>query len=108
LLTATAIVLGSNVGTCFTALIAVIHSTKAARKVALAHLILNIGGLIIFLPFISIYCSFIELTADSLTRQIANTHTIYNLICSLIVLPFSTAFANFVSWTYSLLNNRNC
>ncbi len=103
LTTAFAIVLGSNVGTCFTGVLAAIHSSHAARKVALAHILLNVGGLIIFLPLISVFVNIIELTSDSLPRQIANSHTVYNLVCSLIVLPFSSYFANLTSWVYMLV-----
>ena len=43
-----AIVLGSNVGTCATALIATIGSTRAGRFVAWSHMGLNIGGVLLF------------------------------------------------------------
>ncbi|MEW6623114.1 MAG: Na/Pi symporter [Bacillota bacterium] len=98
--TAMAIVLGTNIGTCFTAILAVIHSSRAAQKVALAHLVLNIGGVIIFLPFFSIFCTFIESTSSSLPRQIANAQTIFNLISSLLVLPVANHFGRFISWLY--------
>ena len=106
LTTAIAVVLGSNVGTCFTALLAVIHSSSAARKVALAHIILNVGGLILFLPIISTFALFIEMTSSSLPRQIANAQTIYNLLASLLVLPFVKQFANFTTWAYDMLAKK--
>ncbi|WP_051533858.1 Na/Pi cotransporter family protein [Desulfitibacter alkalitolerans] len=106
LTTAIAVILGSNVGTCFTALLAVIHSSSAARKVALAHIILNLGGLIIFLPIISSFALFIEMTSSSLPRQIANAQTIYNLLSSLIVLPFAKQFADLTTWTYNVIPKR--
>ncbi|MBS3970134.1 MAG: Na/Pi cotransporter family protein [Clostridia bacterium] len=106
LTTAIAVILGSNVGTCFTALLAVIHSSSAARKVALAHIILNIGGLILFLPIISSFALLIEMTSSSLPRQIANSQTIYNLVSSLLVLPFVRQFADLTTWTYNVLPKR--
>lgn len=103
LTTAIAVILGSNVGTCFTAILAVVHSSTAARKVALAHMILNFGGLVLFLPFISSFSTFIEMTSSSLPRQIANAQTIYNLLISLLVLPIAKQFADFTSWTYKVI-----
>ncbi len=103
LTTAIAVILGSNVGTCFTAMLAVIHSSAAARKVALAHIVLNLGGLILLFPFISNFSTLIEMTSSSLPRQIANAQTIYNVLISLMVLPFAKQFANFTSWTYDAI-----
>ncbi|KUO52510.1 MAG: hypothetical protein APF76_05605 [Desulfitibacter sp. BRH_c19] len=104
LTTAIAVILGSNVGTCFTAVLAVIHSSVAARKVALAHIILNVGGLVLFFPFISSFSTLIEMTSLSLPRQIANAQTIYNLIISLMVLPIAKRFADLTSWTYNSIS----
>lgn len=106
LTSAIAVILGSNVGTCFTALLAVIHSSNASRKVALAHIILNVGGLIVFFPIISSFALLIEMTSSSLTRQIANAQTIYNLLSSLMVLPFAKQFADLTTWTYNMLPKR--
>ena len=106
LTTAIAVILGSNVGTCSTALLASIHSSSAARKVALAHLILNVGGLILFLPIIYSFTLLIEMTSSYLPRQIANAQTIYNLVASLLVLPFVKQFADLTTWTYNMLSKR--
>ena len=51
---AIAIVLGSNVGTCMTALIASIGGNTASIRVAWSHIILNVVGVILFIPLISI------------------------------------------------------
>ena len=106
LTTAIAVILGSNVGTCFTALLAVIHSSNAARKVALAHIVLNVGGLLLFLPIISSFTLLIEMTSSYLPRQIANAQTIYNIVASLLVLPFVKQFANLTTWTYNMLTKK--
>lgn len=82
-----AIVLGSNVGTCVTALIAAIGSTKAGRFVAWSHLALNIGGAVLFMPFIGGLAAVSGWFADNPGSQIAHAQTIFNIICSLLALP---------------------
>ncbi|MBM7623450.1 Na/Pi cotransporter family protein [Sporohalobacter salinus] len=74
------LLLGSNVGTCITAVIAVVNSSITARKVAIGHIIFNLVGALIFLPIIDFYSSLIVLISSDLPRQIANSHTGFNLI----------------------------
>lgn len=74
------LLLGSNVGTCITAVIASVNSSTTARKVAIGHVIFNLIGALIFLPIINIYSTLITFTSSSLVRQIANGHTGFNLI----------------------------
>src|SRR5690606_7043364 len=47
-----AVVLGANIGTCATALLASIGGSKAGQYVAYSHIILNVGGALLFMPFI--------------------------------------------------------
>lgn len=82
-----AIVLGSNVGTCVTALIAAIGSTKAGRFVAWSHLGLNIGGALLFAPLIEILTDVSSWLAVDPGSQIAHAQTIFNIVCSLLALP---------------------
>ncbi|KKO51533.1 Na/Pi cotransporter family protein [Paenibacillus sp. DMB20] len=82
-----AIVLGSNVGTCATALIAAIGSTRAGRFVAWSHLGLNIGGALLFAPFIGSLAAVSGWLASDPGSQIAHAQTIFNIVCSLLALP---------------------
>jgi len=91
--TAVALVLGNNIGTCFTALVASLTSSAAGRRVALAHLFLNVIGAVIFLPFIHPFSLLIGITSDAPARHVANAHVVYNLISSLVALPFCDGFA---------------
>ncbi|RQW19973.1 Na/Pi cotransporter family protein [Bacillus sp. C1-1] len=93
-----AIMLGANIGTCFTAYIASIGAGKTARLVAHAHIWLNLLGAILFYPFIDFLAHFSSLLSDSLSVQLAHASTIYNIICSLLVLPFANRFARFVQF----------
>lgn len=82
-----AIVLGSNVGTCVTALIAAIGSTKAGRFVAWSHLGLNVGGALLFAPLIGTLTAVSGWLAVDPGSQIAHAQTIFNVVCSLLALP---------------------
>ncbi|MBP1961478.1 Na/Pi cotransporter family protein [Paenibacillus aceris] len=83
-----AITIGANVGTCVTALIAGMSSSRAGRYVAWSHILLNVGGAILFYPFIHQLVSLSALLADDASSQIARSQTIFNVACSLIALPF--------------------
>lgn len=82
-----AIVLGSNIGTCVTAMIASMGGSKGGRYVALSHFILNIGGALLFFPFIGLLGDVVMLTTDSIATAIAHAQTLFNIICSFIALP---------------------
>ncbi|MBA4493145.1 Na/Pi cotransporter family protein [Paenactinomyces guangxiensis] len=90
---AIAVVFGSNIGTCVTALLAVINTNTAAKQVALSHLVLNIAGVGIFAPLIPYISEYAPVLSTDAAAQIAHIQTLFNIICSVIVLPFSEAFA---------------
>ncbi|MBW6410415.1 Na/Pi cotransporter family protein [Clostridium sp. YB-6] len=83
------IIFGCNIGTCITAIIASIGTNKTAHKAAMLHLIFNITGTVIFLPFLGILGSFVQTTSTDVSRQIANAHTVFNLANTAILLPLS-------------------
>lgn len=82
-----AIAIGSNVGTCVTALMASIGGSRFGGYVAWAHILLNVGGAILFYPLISLLGDLVALMSPSPSIQIAHAQTIFNIICSLIALP---------------------
>jgi len=93
--TALAFIFGANIGTCFTAVLAALGSSRAAQRVALFHVLLNVFGVLIFLPFVGPLAHGLTLMGGSLSRQVANAHTLFNLISSLLafpLLPWSTRF----------------
>ena len=93
--TAIAIVLGANIGTTFLELFAAIGATRPAKRTALAQAMINIVGVLIFLPFILPFAGLVRLTALDLARQIANAHTIFNVLVSLLFIPFVGALVWF-------------
>jgi len=85
---AVAILLGANIGTCATGLIASSRLSRAARQASIAQILINVIGVLIFLPFFSPFTRLVSLTASELPRQIANAHTIFNVAVSAILFPF--------------------
>ena len=93
-------ILGANIGTCITAGLASIGTVRDAKRVALAHVMFNFAGAIIFLFWIPAFSDIIQAIAtkfDSDTaRQIANAHTLFNASVAVLFLPFTAIFARFV------------
>lgn len=100
---AIAIVLGSNLGTCVTGILATFRTNTAAKQVAVAHLILNLAGIICFAPLMSWLCELAKVLSNDPAQQLAHIQTVFNIICSLAVLPFAAQFAKGVTW---LVPNR--
>lgn len=92
------LVLGANIGTCATALIAAAQAGPEARKVAWAHTMLKVFGVLVFLPFLTPFTHLSALTSDNIVRQIANAHSIFNVLIALVFLPFVGPFVRFIEW----------
>ncbi|MFW9927320.1 MAG: Na/Pi cotransporter family protein, partial [Candidatus Thorarchaeota archaeon] len=82
-----ALVMGANIGTCFLELFAGIGATTPAKRTAIAQTIINVVGVVIFLPVLAPFTYMVTLTDTSLARQLANAHTIFNVMVSLIFIP---------------------
>ena len=85
---AVSFILGANIGTCVTGWLASFRSSLNSRRASYAQIFINIGGVLLFLPFIAPYSAFVANTSALLPRQIANAHTIFNVAVSLLLLPF--------------------
>ena len=82
-----AVVLGANVGTCITTVLAAIGGTRSGRYVAWSHVALNVGGAILFAPFAVELQTVSAWITASPSGQIAHAQTLFNVISSLIALP---------------------
>lgn len=97
------ILLGDNIGTTITALMASIGQSKNAKRTALAHSIFNITGSILFLFLLPILTRFVQFISpkgnevDVISRQIANAHTTFNIACTLIWLPLISVMVKIVT-----------
>ena len=97
------ILLGDNIGTTITALLASIGQSKAAKRTAISHSIFNITGAIVFACLIRPFAAFITYISpsgnevDVIARQIANAHTCFNIVCTLIWLPLLPVMVKLVT-----------
>ncbi|MCD8384098.1 MAG: Na/Pi cotransporter family protein [Clostridiales bacterium] len=84
------ILLGDNIGTTITALLASVGQSRDAKRTAVAHSIFNISGALLFIWFVKPYAAFIQyispkgIEVEVISRQIANAHTIFNLTMTII------------------------
>ena len=87
------VLLGDNIGTTITALLACIGQSRDAKRTALAHCTFNITGAFLFIWFVKPHAHFIQAIStkgpevEVIARQIANAHTIFNITMTLIWLP---------------------
>jgi phosphate:Na+ symporter len=91
---AIALLLGANIGTCITGLIASLRLSHAARRASIAQNLINVIGLLLFLPVLAPFAILVSYTSSDFPRQIANVHTIFNVTVSVILLPLVGAIAN--------------
>lgn len=105
------LMLGANVGTCITAVLASLGTSRPARRVAVAHTGFKILGVLLMIGWIPAFADFVrglspgrgqpltdpDVMAHVLPRQIANAHTIFNVGLALICLPFTGLAARAVT-----------
>lgn len=93
-----ALVLGANIGTGITAVLAAIGKPPDAKRVAAAHVLFNVLGALIWLPFIDQLADFVVGIGGGPARQVANAHTIFNLVNALAMIGFAKWIAKAVTW----------
>ena len=87
------ILLGDNIGTTITAVLASIGQSKNAKRTAAAHCVFNVVGTFLFIWFVPWYAQFIQFISpkgpevEVISRQIANAHTFFNLTNTILWLP---------------------
>ena len=95
------VLFGQNIGTCITAVLASIGTTRNAKRTTIIHLSFNIIGTIVFvgacqlLPFVEWMT---KLAPGDPVAQIANVHTIFNITTTVLLLPFGTQLARLATW----------
>lgn len=102
------LIFGANLGTCVTAGLASIGATREAKRVALAHTLFKVGGILLFILWIPSFADIIrsispssdaigiEKLAVATPRQIANAHTLFNVSLAFIFLPFTILFSKLI------------
>lgn len=98
------ILLGDNIGTTITAILASIGQSRDAKRVAAAHCTFNVTGSALFYFFIPYYAKLIQWVSpkgdevDVISRQIANAHTLFNCTMTLLWLPLIPIMVKWVRW----------
>lgn len=96
------VLLGDNIGTTITAVLASLSANRDAKRVAAAHAVFNLTGAAVFCAGLPLY---VRLTAALspkgpelavIARQIANAHTLFNVMCTLVWLPLTPLMVRFV------------
>ena len=84
------ILLGDNIGTTITALLASLGQSRDAKRTAIAHTIFNLSGSLVFIWFVKPYAALIQALSpkgpevEVISRQIANAHTLFNLTMTVV------------------------
>lgn len=91
------LILGTNIGTCITAILSAIGANTNAKRAALIHLMFNVFGTILFTIMLLIWDDFNRVTFQALfanapATQIAMFHTFFNTVCVLLFFPFINVF----------------
>lgn len=92
------VLFGQNIGTCITALLASVGTSRNAKRTTIVHISFNVIGTIVFTtlclvtPLISIVQGW---TPDAPAAQIANLHTFFNVVTTCLLIPFGNYLAKF-------------
>ncbi len=90
------LIFGSNIGTCVTAALASIGTSREAKRVALAHVVFKIVGVLLFIFWVPAFAGLIRTIGAGLSsgtaRDIANAHTVFNVSIGFLFLPVTTLF----------------
>ena len=96
------IMLGDNIGTCFTAQLASMTGNINARRTAWAHTLYNVFGVVLtwitlplFMKIVIFATDYLHANAD-ISVYIANSHTLFNLLSALIFLPITKYYVDFL------------
>lgn len=104
--TGIALILGANIGTCATALLASIGKPREAVRAALAHVLFNVLGVLLWFFFIGELGELSVAVSPQgaghgvaeLPRQLANANTLFNLLNTMLFLPIAGYFARLLYW----------
>ena len=92
------VLFGQNIGTCITAVLASIGTSREAKQTTIIHLSFNIIGTILFttICILTPLTTLVEgWTPGNAPQQIANMHTLFNVVTTIVLLPFGTYLADF-------------
>ena len=97
-------ILGDNIGTTITALLASLGQSRDAKRTAIAHTIFNLSGSLVFIWFVKPYAVLIQAISpkgpevEVISRQIANAHTLFNLTMTVVWVCLLGLMVKIVMW----------
>ena len=97
------VVLGSNIGSCVTALLSSISASNVAKRASLIHLMFNTFGTIIYFIVLLLWQDFYTVTfgkwfPGAPQTQLAMFHTFFNVSMTLLFVPFINYFVKLATW----------
>ncbi len=96
LLSGIAIVIGANIGTCFTAILASFGSNKEARWVAYTHFFFNLFGTLLIVPFLIPFTHLLEGMGWLPSVTLAYSSLVFNVLTALVALPFAKSYGQWI------------
>ena len=93
------IIMGQNIGTCITAVLSSVGTSKNAKRAALVHLCFNVIGTAVLLTvfcIIKMVLKPIILTQSAGLMGIAVFHSVFNVLCTILMFPLSGALEKIV------------
>jgi len=106
-----ALIFGSNIGTCVTAMLASLGKPREAVRASMVHVLFNILGVLVWVAFIDYLAEWVtrlspvaaglsgtDKLAAEMPRQIANAHTVFNVANTFIFLPLAGQFARLAEY----------
>ena len=96
------VLLGDNIGTTVTAVLASIGQSRDTKRAAAAHALFNLTGAAAFCALLPWYAGLVKMISpkgpelEVIARQIANAHTLFNLVCTAVWLPLTPLMVRLV------------
>lgn len=112
------IIMGQNIGTCVTAMLSSVGTTKNAKRAAFVHLAFNVLGATVWLSVYAILKALLSpaiLTESASIFGIAVCHSVFNILCTVLLFPFASFLEKLATRlvpdaklpeTYTLLDER--
>lgn len=95
------VILGQNIGTCVTAILAAIGTSSNSKRAAGIHLMFNIMGTVIYLILLALFPWIVDwvqsISGANVARQIANFHTFFNVTVTVLLFPFSSYMVKLIT-----------
>ena len=96
------IIMGQNIGTCFTAILSSVGANVNARRASFIHMYFNLIGTIIFMSAFYSYngiVGFPFINDVVKASDVALIHSIFNVTCTIILYPMADWLVKLATWT---------